>query len=136
MLSLTHLSPSLITPRNLKHFLLTTKNKLPFSLKLPEDPDTNIMYFYRTLICETLLDDDKLLVVITVHLLDQTGEYEVFKVHVLPLPWLETSSTQKLPNMVATYDVQYTGLLIIKECKRYALLDTKDVQAFSYAVLK
>ena len=74
--------------------------------------------------------------VINVPLLDQNGEYEVFKVHVLPLPWVESSSTPKLPNMVATYDVQYTGLLINKERNRYALLDTEDVHACSNAVLK
>ena len=79
MLSLNHLSPSLITPKNLKQLLLTIKTKLPFSLKLPEDPDTNIWYFYRTLNCKTLVDNDKLLVVINVPLLDQNGEYEVFK---------------------------------------------------------
>ena len=136
MLSLNHLSPSLITPKNLKQLLLTIKTKLPFSLKLPEDPDTNIWYFYKTLNCKTLLDNDKLLVVINVPLLDQNGEYEVFKVHVLPLPWVESLSTPQLPNMVATYDVQYTGLLINKERNRYALLDTEDVHACSNAVLK
>ena len=136
MLSLNHLSPSLITPKNLKQLLLTIKTKLPFSLKLSEDPDTNIWYFYRTLNCKTLLDNDKLLVVINVPLLDQNGEYEVFKVHVLPLPWVESLSTPKLPNMVATYDVQYTSLLINKERNRYALLDTEDVHACSNAVLR
>ena len=42
MLSLNHLSPSFITPENLKQLLLEVKTKLPYSLKLPEDPVNNI----------------------------------------------------------------------------------------------
>ncbi|MES9990712.1 MAG: envelope fusion protein, partial [Candidatus Thiodiazotropha sp.] len=137
MLSLNHLSPSLITPKNLKQLLLTVKTKLPFSLKLPEDPETDIWYFYRTLICKTVLHDDKILVVITIPLLDQNGEYEVYKIHTLPLPWVNSSSTyQSLPEMVATYDVQYTGLLINKERSNYALLNSDEVQACSNAVMR
>ncbi|MCG8046532.1 MAG: envelope fusion protein [Candidatus Thiodiazotropha endolucinida] len=136
MLSLNHLSPSLITPQNLKQLLLAIKTKLPFSLKLPEDPVTNIWYFYRTLICKAVLDKDKLLVIINLPLLDQNGEYEVFRIHALPLPWVQTSSGEKIPNLVATYEVQYTGLLINKERSRYALLDADEVQACTNAVMR
>ena len=136
MLSLNHLSPSLITPENLKQLLLEVKTKLPYSLKLPEDPVNNIWYFYRTLICKTVLDSDKLLVIINLPLLDQNGEYEVFRIHALPLPWVQASSIQKLPNMVATYDVQYTGLLINKERNRYALLEADEVHACSNVVMR
>ena len=49
MLSLNHLSPSTITPKNLRKLLLDIKTRLPSSLKLPEDPMANIWYFYQTL---------------------------------------------------------------------------------------
>ena len=94
MLSLSHLSPSLIIPQNMKHLLLTVKTKLPFSLKLPEDPATNIWYFYRTLICKTALDNDKLLNIINLLLRDQKRVYGVFGIHTLPLPWIQASSIQ------------------------------------------
>ena len=45
MLSLNHLSPSLVAPINLRTLLLNKKTTLPFSLKLPEDPAFNIWYF-------------------------------------------------------------------------------------------
>ena len=137
MLSLNHLSPSVITPINLRTLLLNVKTRLPFSLKLPEDPASNIWYFYRTLVCKTVLDEDKILVVINIPLLDQNGEYEVFKTHVLPLLWVNaTLGTQNLPDMVASYDVQYAGLLINKERNKYILLDSDDLQACSNAAMK
>ena len=130
MLSLDHLSPSLIIPKNLKQLLLEVKTKLPYSLKLPEDPVNNIWYFYRILICKTVLDSDKLLVIINLPLLDQNGEYDVYRIHALPLPWVQASSIQNLPNMVATYDVQY------KERIRYALLEADEIHAFSNVVMR
>ena len=59
MLSLDHLSPSTITPQALKLLLTQIKTRLPSSLKLPEDPETNIWHFYRTLTCTIILDGDK-----------------------------------------------------------------------------
>ena len=136
MLSLDHLSPSLIIPENLKQLLLEVQTKLPYSLKLPEDPVNNIWYFYRTLICKTVLDSDKLLVIINPPFLDQNGEYEVFRIQALQLPWVQASSIQKLPNMVATYDVQYTGLLINKKRIWYALLEADEIHGCLNVVIR
>ena len=49
MLSLNHLSPSTISPKNLKGLLLSIKDKLPSSMKLPADPVNDIWYFYFNL---------------------------------------------------------------------------------------
>ena len=81
MLSLNHLSPSTITPKNLRKLLLDIKTRLPSSLKLPEDPMANIWYFYQTFTCKTILDGDKVLVIISIPLLDFHGEFVVYKVY-------------------------------------------------------
>ena len=57
MLSLSRLSPSSITPKSLRRLLVQISAKMPSTLKLPEDPRSNILYYYRTLTCTTLLDD-------------------------------------------------------------------------------
>ena len=54
MLSLNHLSPSRISPKNLRELLLDIRNKLPASMKLPADPVNNIWYFYKTITYTTL----------------------------------------------------------------------------------
>ena len=56
MLSVGHLSPSVITPRGLKGLLLEIENHLPVYLKLPYDPKWDIMKLYQTLTCTTVLD--------------------------------------------------------------------------------
>ena len=79
MLSLNHLSPSLITPKDLKRLLTQIKAKLPPTLKLPEDHRSNIWYYYHTLTCTTILEDDRIVVVMSIPLLDFTGQYNVIK---------------------------------------------------------
>ena len=74
MLFLNHLSPSLITPKDLKRLLTQLKAKLPPTLKLPEDHRSNIWYYYRTLTCTTILEDDRRVAVRSIPLLDFTGQ--------------------------------------------------------------
>ncbi|MET0106093.1 MAG: hypothetical protein ABW072_13270, partial [Sedimenticola sp.] len=139
MLSLGRLSPSSITPKNLRKLLIQIRSKLPSTLKLPEDPRSNIWYFYRTLICTTILDDDKIIVVITVPLLDFTGEYEVFRVHNIPLPMCNERQDAKITsatNMVARYEVEYPGLLINKDRSKYTPLNEYEMFTCSNQVTR
>ena len=77
MLSLIHLSPSLITPKDLKRLLTTIKAKLPPTLKLSEDHRSNIWYYYCTLTFTTILENDRISVVMSILLLDFIGQYAV-----------------------------------------------------------
>lgn len=64
MLSLSHLSPSTITPKSLQFILNEVESQLPTNLRLPADPKTDTWYFYKTLTCNTLLEGNKLIIVI------------------------------------------------------------------------
>ncbi|MCG8045976.1 MAG: hypothetical protein N0E48_09980, partial [Candidatus Thiodiazotropha endolucinida] len=130
MLSLSRLSPSSITPRNLRKLLTQINNKLPSTLKLPEDPRSNIWYFYRTLTCSTIMDGSQIVVVINIPLLDFTGEYEVYRVYNIPLPMPSRQNKVRLtyvPDMVAKYDIESAGLLINKDRSRYTLLTEHEL---------
>ena len=139
MLSLNHLSPSTITPKNLRKILIDIRTRLPSSLKLPGDPMTNIWYFYRTLKCKTVLNGDKILVVINIPLLDFSGKFEVFRVHNIPLP-ITTPNNQTegfgSPDMIATYEIEYPGILLNKDRSKYALLSENEIQKCSSKALK
>ena len=63
MLSLGHVSPSIIIPENLKMLLLEMQTKLPYHLTLPEDPTETLWKYYQSLSCTTILDEDKFLVI-------------------------------------------------------------------------
>ena len=139
MLSLSRLSPSSITPRNLRKLLVQIQAKLPSTLKLPEDPRSDIWYFYRTLTCTTILDDHKVIVVINIPLLDFTGEYEVYRVHNIPLPLHNGQSAVlsiSVSDMVARYDVEYPGLLINKNRSRYTPLNHYEMFTCSNRVTR
>ena len=51
MLSLGNLSPITGTPDECRHVLEEIQSHLPFYLKLPSNPDTNLWDFYNILTC-------------------------------------------------------------------------------------
>ena len=84
--------------------------------------------------CTTILEDDRIVVVMSIPLLDFTGQYDVIKVHNIPLPMHEAqtkSPSQSIPTMVAMYDIEYPGLLINKDGNRYTLLSENEIVACS-----
>ena len=135
MLSLDHLSPSTVTPSQLQSLLIQIK--LPSTLKLPEDPEKNIWYFYRVLTCSTLLENDKITVVINIPLLDYHGEFEVFRIHSIAVPPNQKfNKSSGLSEMVEKYDVESPGILINKDRSQYALLDSDELQTCGNQVMK
>ena len=71
MLSLCHLSPAVIMPRGLKKLLIEIESHLTEFLKLPYDPKGKITKFYQTLTCSTVLDEGRLLAIVSIPLLDK-----------------------------------------------------------------
>ncbi|CAG2230956.1 unnamed protein product [Mytilus edulis] len=125
MLSLGHLSPSTITPTNLKRLLNEIKNKLPRYLELSEDPNSNLWFFYRLLTCTTVLYDDKILAIISLPLLDSNNRFEVYKAYNLPMP-MKNNST-KLLTMVAKFDINVEYFAVNAERSKYVLLNNDEI---------
>jgi hypothetical protein len=124
MLSLGKLSPSTITPRNLRDLLLDIKTQLPSRLSLPGDPVNDLWYFYRSLTCNTILEDNMILVVIVVPLLDSNGKFEIYKIHNLPIPM----SHEKLKStMVAQYEIEASAIAVNTERTKYVLLTAEEL---------
>lgn len=71
MLSLGHLSTIIVTPEHLRDFLLKIQAKLPHQLRLPADPRGSLWYYYGSLDCVPLMDGDKLLILVSLPLLDK-----------------------------------------------------------------
>ena len=89
--------------------------------------------------CTTILEDDRIVVVMSIPLLDFTGQYDVIKVHNIPLPMHEAqtkSPSQSMPTMVAKYDIEYPGLLINKDGNWYTLLSENEIVACSSPTTK
>ena len=127
MLSLNHLSPSTISPSNLRSLLLEIKDKLPATIRLPSDPITDIWYFYNTLTCTTYLDGDKILIVLSIPLLDFKEKFHVYKVYNFPLP-LHNVAIDSVTGtgITAKYDTEAEGLMINNDHTKYALVSQEE----------
>ncbi|CAC5410708.1 unnamed protein product [Mytilus coruscus] len=86
MLSLGHMASSLISPGNLRVLLTDIKRRLPATLKIPGDEIKDIWYFYKLLTCSTVLNENRIIIIITLPLLDIRDSYAIYKIHNLPVP--------------------------------------------------
>ena len=89
MLSLaTHkVSPNLIPPADLRSILLDAENKLKANPKLaiPVSEKADIWSYYQFLKINAFVQSDMLIVVLILPLIDRDLEFDLFKVHGLPL---------------------------------------------------
>ena len=136
MLSLGHVSPSIITPENLKKLLLEMQTKLPYHLTLPEDPTENLWKYYQSLSCTTILNEDRFLVIVSVPLLDRETTFEIYKVFNTPLPYYNQSiPTELQPDIVAQYRLETSALAINAEKTKYMLLNSDELNHCSTPLL-
>lgn len=80
MLSMGHLSPSIITPIRLREVLLGIQARLLHHLRLPVNPTKPLWKYYSALGCTTLLENKKLLVLVSVPLLNRDSTFEIYQV--------------------------------------------------------
>ena len=123
MLSLGHLSPSLVTPDNLRSILKKIQVNLPPTLALPKHIDTQLWEFYKFLTCSTIFDKDRILIVVSIPLIDQSELYEIFRPHNLPVPM----RIDQDKDVVAQYELEATAIAINKERTNYVLLTDNEV---------
>lgn len=123
MLSLGHLSPTVISPANLRQLLSEIANQLPPNLKLPFDPNTDLWSYYRILPCTTLVGDENLIIALTVPLLDTNKRFEVFKIHNLPVPNLKTNQS----TLLARYKIDEKAVVIDDVRSTYTTLSETEL---------
>ena len=90
-------------------------------------------------LCRTILEADRIVVVMRILLLDFTGQCVVIKIDNIPLPLHEAqtkSPSHSILTMVAKYDIEYPGLLINKDGNRYTLLSENEIVACSSPTTK
>jgi len=87
MLSLGHMSPSLITPGNLRTLLTDIKHRLHVQLRLPGDEIKDLWQFYKCLTCSTVLEENRIMIIISLPLI--SGIYDIYKIYNLPIPAME-----------------------------------------------
>ena len=127
MLSLGHLSPITVTPDEFRRILEEIQTHLPFYLKLPSNPETNLWDFYNILTCRTVLDKNHIYIVVSISLLDENSKYEIYKIHNLPIP-LKTSSKAQSLGMMAKYSLESHAIAVNGDKSKYVILNDYELQ--------
>ena len=119
------LNPMIIPPDILKRILHKIKDDIKSNarLKLCEDPVTNIWTYYRTVKLTPIVLQDYLMLTLTVLLVDQLLQMNLYKVHNLPMlhPTL---------NVHAQYELEGTYLATIMEAMFISLPIVLDIKLF------
>ena len=87
VLATQELNPAIIPPGVLKTILHKIENDIKSNarLKLCEDPNTNIWSYYGTIKLTPIVLQDYLMLIMTVPLVDQTLQMNLYRVHNLPM---------------------------------------------------
>ena len=123
MLALGHLSPSVITPLDLRTLLIDIKEKLGTSARIPFDPYKDLWTFYRTMTCTTLIEDEQLVVVMSIPLLDMTDKLTIYKIHDLPLPLPGTNRT----DISASFRLEARAIAVNSAQTQFATLTPDEI---------
>lgn len=115
-----------MAPQDLKSLLLSIKTKLPRTLRLPGNPDEDLWSFYKFLTCTSTTEDNKLLIILSIPLLDAQDTYSIYKVHNLPA-LMTNQSNSIIDNgwsMVAQYDLEANSIAVNTDRTQYMLLSS------------
>ena len=126
MLSMHHLSTSTISPKNLQKLLIEVESKLPNNFELPRNSRKDIWYFYKTLTCVTYLEDNEIRIVLKVPLINTREEYEIYRIHNLPLPMQHESTKQD--DILLKYNLESEMLMVSKDKTEFSFLSENTFQ--------
>ena len=117
------LSPSIIPASQLRSILLSIKSQLPPGLDLNRDPETDLFLYYYFLRTQTLLMDDKIVIVSPLRLIETSRLFHIYLAKNLPvLPYNHTKGNQVL----LYYKLEGNYIAINKERSMYMILSETE----------
>lgn len=129
MLSLNRLTPSILSPMTLKKLLIDIGTRMPRTLTLPDDPERNLWKFYKLLTTTTVVETDRLIVIIPIPLFDSKGKFEVFEALSFPMPLQHENKTiMAETDITARYILEADALIINQERSQYSLLTGLELE--------
>ena len=117
------LNPMIIPPDILKKILHKIEKDIRSNtrLKLCEDPETNIWSYYGTVKLTPIVLQDYLMLILTIPLVDQSLQMNLYKVHNLPV-------LHPILNVHAQYELEGTYLATMMDGMFISLLTALDVK--------
>ena len=130
MLANGELTPVVIAPIKLKDALIKIEQNLPEILQLPVDPTENLWAYYQTIKCATMIEDNKVIIILNIPLINLAEKMDIYEVINLPLPNLKLPqlvNNLDTKSMLAAYDLEAHAFAIDTTRTRYSLLTKEEV---------
>ena len=102
-LSLRKLTPNVINPQEFKLVLKDIETQLPKSFGLPVDVDVELWSLYKNLVCQTIIEDNRILIVIPIPLIDYTNQMDIYKVY--PISYVYNTNNVTKNEILTYYDL-------------------------------
>ena len=132
MLSAGHVTPSSIDPKELRNILRDIDRKLPNTLQLPIDPDKHLWAFYKLMSSETIINSDKIFIIINLPLVNFLQRIDIFKIHNLPVThpgmYANETSHKDHKHLTANYDIETNLIGVDKARTKYVLLKEEEAK--------
>lgn len=126
LLSLGHLSPSIIAPHDLRRMLRSVSQALPDKFKLASEPDKDIWHYYRILSCSTLFDKRSIVIVVEVPLLDRDNSYILYRILNFPLPLPTRQGIRRESKLAAKFKLEAEMIAVSGSGTEYILLNHNE----------
>ena len=127
LLSVGHLSPSIIAPHNLRGLMHSIAQTLPDNFKLASDLDKDIWYYYRILSFRTLFDSKSIVVVVDIPLVDREHFCIVYSILNFPLPLPIRTGSADGSKLSARFELESEMIAVNRAGTRYILLSQAEV---------
>lgn len=106
---------------------------MPRTLRLPRNPDKDLWSFYKFLTCTSTTENYKLLIILSIPLLDAQDTYSIYKVHNLPA-LMTNQSNSIIDNdcsMVAQYNLEANSIAVNTDRTQYMLFSSDELRSCS-----
>ena len=133
LLALGRLTPSTVTPHDLRNLLSSISQQIKPPFKLTADPTEDLWHYYRHLTCSTMFVGNSIAVIVPIPLSDVHEEFEVYRIYNLPFP--SVHSPQFGMPITASYVIESEGIAINKERTQFALLSESELVACTHSLL-
>ena len=126
MLAHGRLSPIVISPETLLQILNEIADRLEPPYILPRKPSKHLWHYYKTLRCSSVINEQKLIMIIDIPLVNSNSRLEIFEIFNLHL-----TGVKGFDKTTAKYRIDSKGLAINYGRTEYMLLSAHDLAVCS-----
>lgn len=103
---------------------MNIQKHLPTESRLSFSHEKQLWSFYNVLHCTTLLEYDRLVIVLSIPLLDRGKTFELYKMHTLPIPNQNNNQT----NLLAKYETRGNAIAVNDIRTTFAILNNNELE--------